>query len=168
MLGVFMVTTMQAANEFKVSALDFTANGKIPKEFTGEGDDLMPRLVWSNMPKGTKSFALIVDDPDAPGKVWVHWLVYNIPGDKRSTDYIKKGVEQMPDGTMQGMNSWPHIGYNGPMPPPGHGVHHYHFKVYALDAKLDLKPRATKEQLLKAMGGHILGQAEIIGTYERK
>ena len=165
-----MAKTWHAAVEFKMSSLDFANNGKIPKEFTGEGADKPPRLVWSDVPKDTKSFALICDDPDAPKphSPWVHWIVYNIPADKRSTDYIQNGIERMADGTLQGMNSWPHLGYNGPMPPPGHGVHHYHFILYALDMILPLKSQADKKQLLKAMEGHVLGKAKIIGTYERK
>ena len=164
-----MATTAQAANEFKVSSLDFSNNGLIPKEFTGEGKDQQPRLVWSNVSKETKSFALICDDPDAPKpqSPWVHWVVYNIPGDKRSTDYIEQGKKQMVDGTLQGMNSWPHIGYNGPMPPKGHGTHHYYFKLYALDTLLPLKAGATKAELLNAMKGHIIAQAEIVGLYAR-
>lgn len=165
LIGVFCMSSTIVG--LSLSSLDFKNDGTIPKEFTGDGQDKQPCLVWSSVPKETKSFAVICDDPDAPAGTWVHWVVYNIPGDKRSTDYIKKGEKQMADGTLQGMNSWPHIGYNGPLPPKSHGTHHYHFKLYALDTLLPLKAGATKEELLKAMKGHILAQAEIVGLYAR-
>ena len=94
-------------------------------------------------------------------------MIYNIPADKMTLDHAKDRSEKLSDGTMQGTNSWPHIGYDGPCPPEGHGMHYYHFKLYALDAMLNLKPKATKDELLKAMKGHIIGQTEIIGLYER-
>lgn len=167
-----MVTHLNAAR-FTLSSLDFSNNNKgmIPKEFTLEGANKIPRLAWEYPPENAKSFALIVDDPDAPkpDTPWVHWVVWDIPASKRSTDYITTKDEQLPDGTMQGKNSWSHVGYNGPMPPKGHGIHHYHFKIYALDVpKLNLKPGATAKQVEKAMKGHVLGQAERIGLYERK
>lgn len=160
-----LVMNMHAA-EFTLNSLDFE-NGKIiPKEFTCEGANKTPKLVWKNAPEKTKSFALICDDPDAPAGTWVHWVIYNIPADKQSLDHVKDNSEKLADGTMQGANSSKKIGYDGPCPPKGHGIHHYHFKLYALDRMLTLSPKITKDQLLKAMNGHILAQAEIIGTYE--
>ena len=164
-MGV-LAMNMQAA-DFTLNSLDFQAGKKIPTEFTCDGANKIPKLVWENPPVKTKSFALICDDPDAPAGVWVHWVIYNIPGDKRSLDHVKDRSEKLSDGSMQGQNSWPHIGYDGPCPPKGHGIHHYHFKLYALDSMINLKPKATKEQLLKAMNGHILAQAEVVGIYER-
>ncbi len=163
-LGVF-VMNMHAA-EFKLNSLDFENGKKIPKEFTCQGANKIPKLVWENPPAGVKSYALICDDPDAPKGTWVHWVIYNIPAEKRSLDYVKDRADKLADGTLQGKNSWPKIGYDGPCPPKGHGVHHYHFKLYALDNMLNLKPKATKEELISAMSGHILAHAEVIGIYE--
>jgi hypothetical protein len=161
-----LTMNMQSA-EFKLFSLDFENGKKIPKEFTCDGVNKIPKLAWQQVPANSKSFALICDDPDAPAGTWVHWVIYNIPADKRSLDYVKDRSEKFADGTLQGINSFPKIGYDGPCPPKGHGVHHYHFKVYALDSMLKLKPKATKEELLKAMNGHKLAEAEIIGLYER-
>jgi Raf kinase inhibitor-like YbhB/YbcL family protein len=115
---------------------------------------------------------LIVDDPDAPiAEPWVHWVIYKIPG---SATGLKEGIPRQeklddPKGALQGKNTWPsgNLGYRGPAPPRGHGVHHYHFKLYALDAELDLKPGLDKKALLAAMAGHILAQGELIGTFQR-
>jgi Raf kinase inhibitor-like YbhB/YbcL family protein len=170
-----LIMSMQNAAAFQINSPDFTHQGTIAQQFTcGEngnkgGKNLIPRLTWSGVPKNTASFALIVDDPDAPGGAqnpWVHWLIYNIPADKTNLDYIKRDSEKMLDGTLQGMNSWPRLGYDGPCPPPGK-PHRYFFKLYALDTMLALKPRATKQELQKAMQGHILASAEIIGLYGR-
>lgn len=146
-------------------------NGQpIPKKHTGEGEDVSPELSWRDVPSGTKELALIMDDPDAPRGTWVHWVIARIPP---ATPGLKENIskaEQLkdPSGAIQGNNSWPTIGYRGPMPPPGHGVHHYHFKLYALDTVLPVKPGLTKEDLLAAMRGHVLAEAETVGTYERK
>jgi len=160
--------------KMNVTTEAFEPGGPIPQKYTGEGEDVSPALSWSGTPEGTKQIALICDDPDAPTKdPWVHWVIFAIPADAKG---LPEGVPRdaeltSPAGAKQGLNSWPkdNIGYRGPMPPPGDGVHHYHFKVYALDAPVDLAPgKATKEALLKAMEGHILAQAEVVGTYERK
>lgn len=152
----------------------FADGQPIPKRHTGEGQDLSPALAWDGAPAGTQQFALICDDPDAPTpQPWVHWVIYAIGGDVRS---LPEGVLAQPQldappGALQGANSWRSgrtIGYRGPMPPPGHGVHHYHFKLYALDSPLTLAPGTPKEALLKAMQGHVLAEAELIGTYERQ
>lgn len=152
------------------------AEGKpIPKKHTGEGKDVSPPLAWSGVPEGTRELALICDDPDAPSrkkpapKPWVHWLIYKIPA---GTTTLPEGVPAKkkldePAGAVQGNNSWPAIGYKGPMPPPGSGPHRYYFKLYALDTVLDLAPGTDKETLLKAMAGHIIGEGQLMGTYER-
>ena len=155
-----------------ITSSAFEPKQTIPKDYTGDGKDLSPPIFWSDLPDGTKELALIVDDPDAPrDEPWVHWVIYKIPPDLTG---LPEGVPRqqklsMPDGVLQGVNSWDseNIGYRGPAPPKGHGVHHYHFKLYALDAKLDLEPGAKKEELLAAMKGHVLEQAERVGTYER-
>jgi Raf kinase inhibitor-like YbhB/YbcL family protein len=170
--GVIFMTS--SAVGLSLSSLDFKNNGKISKEFScgedgNDGANIIPKLVWSGVPAKTKSFALICDDPDAPGGAknpWVHWVVYNIPANKMSSDYITDKRAKFPDGTLQGKNSWPRLGYDGPCPPPGK-PHRYHFKLYALDALLPLEPGATKAELLKAMNGHIIGQTEIVGLYGR-
>jgi Raf kinase inhibitor-like YbhB/YbcL family protein len=147
-------------------------NGKpVPRKYTGDGDDVSPPLAWSNVPAGTRQFALIVDDPDAPTpEPWVHWVLYQLAGSATSLP------ERIPPaarvavcgGLLQGQNSWPRsTGYRGPAPPKGHGVHHYHFRLYALNTELDLKAGLDKAGLLAAIQGHVLSTAELIGTYER-
>ena len=149
----------------------FSADQTIPTRFTGEGENISPPLLWSGAPEQTHEFALICDDPDAPrADPWVHWVIYKIPSD---VDALTEGIPSSPRlaspaGAIQGMNSAGNIGYMGPMPPRGHGKHHYHFKLYALDTELQLSPGLQKSDLLKAMQGHILAQGELIGTYERK
>jgi len=165
------MTTMTATLTIEIESPDFKEGQAIPREFSGEGADKSPALKWSGAPGQAKSLALIVDDPDAPRKdPWVHWVVYSIP---RGTTELPQNLPKnetldQPKGAVQGTNDFKKPGYNGPMPPPGHGVHHYHFKIYALDSALTLKPGATKDELLAAMKGHILAQGELIGTYERK
>ena len=155
----------------KVESSVFQAGSAIPKQYTGEGPDVSPPLSWSGVPAEAKALALICDDPDAPRKEpWVHWVIYSLPRDTHSFPENVAGQKTLmePKGALQGVNDFGKPGYNGPLPPPGHGVHHYHFKLYALDASLSLAPGATKAQLLAAMKGHILAEGELIGTYERK
>jgi Raf kinase inhibitor-like YbhB/YbcL family protein len=151
------------------------ANGQpIPKKYTGEGADVSPPLAWSNLPEKTKELALICDDPDAQmDEPWVHWVIYKIPA---SLSGLPEGVPRdprlkSPPGALQGQNSWPkgkgNVGYRGPMPPPGHGIHHYHFKLYALEAHLPVQPGLDKKTLLGEIHGHVLAEGELVGTYER-
>jgi len=154
---------------FSIKTTAFTNGQGIPKHFTGEGEDVSPPLEWNGIPKDTKELALICDDPDAPGKTWVHWVMYKIPS---QTTKLPEGIllqERLdtPATALQGKNSWDKIGYGGPMPPPGHETHHYHFKLYALDTTLNLSQGVTKEELLSGMEGHILETTEVMGTYER-
>ena len=151
----------------------FTHGAPIPKKHTGDGQDLSPPLAWSSLPAESRQLALICDDPDAPvAEPWVHWVIYKIPADAGG---LPEGVPHdaqlaKPKGALQGQNSWPSgqtVGYRGPAPPKGHGTHHYHFKLYALDKELGLSAGATKQNLLSAMKGHILAEGELIGTYER-
>lgn len=153
-----------------ITSSAFQANQPIPRRHSGEGEDVSPALGWSNLPAGTKELALIVDDPDAPtAEPWVHWVLYKIPADTQGLDEnITPSLNvSSPPGVLQGKNSWGKVGYGGPMPPPGHGTHHYYFKLYALDTNLDLAPGADKKALLNAMSGHILAEGELIGTYQR-
>ena len=149
--------------EIKSSAF---GNGKsIPSKYTCDGADFSPPLEWSESPAGTKSFALICDDPDAPMGTWVHWVIYDIPS---ATTMLAEGIsreKELPGGGIQGINDFRRIGYGGPCPPGG--THRYFFKLFALDAMLSLKPGITKDQLLKAMRGHILAEAQTMGTYRR-
>jgi Raf kinase inhibitor-like YbhB/YbcL family protein len=154
----------------KLTSPAFTANGSIPAKYTCEGADLSPPLEWSGAPNGTKSFALIVDDPDAPDpakpqRVYVHWVVYNIPSSttKVPENSAKSGL---PGGAVQGSNDWGKQTYGGPCPPIGR--HRYFFKLYALDTELKGLSNPNKAQLEKAMQGHIVGNAELIGTYQKQ
>jgi Raf kinase inhibitor-like YbhB/YbcL family protein len=149
---------------FMLASSAFEHKGKIPQKFSCKGDDVSPELTWSDVPEGTVSFALIVDDPDAPGGTWVHWVYYDIPGNLQKLPEGVKRDRQLADGSRNGSNSWGKIGYNGPCPPAG-SQHRYFFKLYALSASIELNPGATKPDVLKAMQGHILGTAEIMGTY---
>ena len=151
----------------KLTSSAFAPNGAIPRRHTCEGEDLAPSLAWSEAPTATKSFALIVDDPDAPDPAapkmtWVHWVMYDMP----------PGVHAVPEGgntpagARDGRNDWKRPGYGGPCPPKGR--HRYFFRLYALDAVLGDLHRPTKEQLLAAMQPHVLAQAELVGTYEKE
>ncbi|HEY3128665.1 MAG TPA: YbhB/YbcL family Raf kinase inhibitor-like protein [Acidobacteriota bacterium] len=151
---------------FEIKSSAFENNQPIPKKYTCEGSDVSPPLTWSNPPQGTKGFALIADDPDAPMGTWVHWVLYDLPS---GTHELREGIpahETLPSGGVQGLNDFKKIGYGGPCPPPGK-PHRYFFKLYALNGKTDLKPRATKQQLLDAMKGHVLGEAQLVGTFKR-
>jgi Raf kinase inhibitor-like YbhB/YbcL family protein len=142
----------------------FQAGGTIPKQFTCDGADVSPALSWLEPPGGTQSFSLIVDDPDAPAGTWVHWVLYNLPSSTRSLPEGMDKERERADGSRQGRNDFGKIGYNGPCPPKG-PAHRYFFKLYALDSKLELKPGATKADLERAMKGHVLGHAEVVGKF---
>jgi hypothetical protein len=146
----------------EVSSSAFESGATIPKRHTGEGEDLSPPLKWSSLPQGTKEIAIITDDTDAPTqKPFVHWVAYKIPPDRRELP------EGSTEGALEGKNDFGEVGYDGCMPPRGHGVHHYHFKVYALDTELDAPAGLSKDELLGAMEGHVLDAGELVGTYER-
>jgi Raf kinase inhibitor-like YbhB/YbcL family protein len=141
----------------------FADHQPIPKKHTGEGQDVSPQLGWSQLPAATREIALICDDPDAPtAEPFVHWVLYMIPA------ATKELAEDSNGGGVEGMTSFGYLGYGGPMPPVGHGLHHYHFKIYALSAPLRAKAGLTKAGLLEAMKGLILDQGELVGVYERK
>ena len=146
----------------RVSSPAFEADDAIPRKYTREGEDVSPPLEWSGLPEGTREVVLICDDPDAPiPEPFVHWVVYKIPAHKAGLS------EGSPEGALEGPNDFDEVGYGGPMPPKGHGRHHYHFKVYALDTELEAIPRLSKDQLLAAMEGHVLDEGELVGTYAR-
>ncbi len=156
-----------------ISSAAFKHGERIPERFTGEGDDVSPPLQWKGVPAGTKQFVLICDDSDAPSpQPWVHWVLYGVPA---TTTGLIEGLPtteklDVPPGALQGKNSWSlgvTTGYRGPMPPAGHGLHHYHFRLYALDHEFDFEPGLEKRTVVSAIAGHILAEAEIVGTYER-
>jgi Raf kinase inhibitor-like YbhB/YbcL family protein len=151
--------------KMKLTSDAFTEGQSIPKKYTGEGEDISPPLSWSGAPPGTKSFALICDDPDAPMGTWVHWVLYDLPASATSLPAKLPTDETLPSGARQGTTDFKKIGYGGPYPPRGK-PHRYFFKLYALDMTLALKPRATKPQVLKAMQGHILAETSLMGTYQ--
>jgi Raf kinase inhibitor-like YbhB/YbcL family protein len=138
----------------------FTEGGAIPRRHTCDGENLSPPLEWVGVPDGASSLALIVDDPDAPAGVWVHWVLWNIPADRSALFEANRG------GGVEGSNDFRRTGYGGPCPPRG-ATHRYFFKLYALDTSLNLKPGASKRDLERAMQGHILAEGRLMGVYRR-
>ncbi|HVW99557.1 MAG TPA: YbhB/YbcL family Raf kinase inhibitor-like protein [Candidatus Babeliaceae bacterium] len=158
---------MPLTAKFSLHSPAFAQSGYIPRIYTCDHNhqDVSPELEWQDIPNGTQSLALIVDDPDAPNGVYTHWIIFNIPA---NSNHIARGVPAtatLTDGSRQGTNSANKIGYTSPCPPTG--THHYHFKLYALDTLLDLEPGITKQQLETALQGHIIDNAELIGLYRR-
>ncbi|MGD2095366.1 MAG: YbhB/YbcL family Raf kinase inhibitor-like protein [Phycisphaerales bacterium] len=152
--------------EIKITSSAFQKDGMIPSKYTCDGADISPPLQWDAVPEGTKSIALINDDPDAPMGTWVHWVLYNLPADTKELAENIPPEETLPNGAKQGITDFGRIGYGGPCPPGG--THRYFFKIYALDTQLALEAGASKSQLLKAMKGHILVQGELMGKYKRQ
>jgi len=149
-----------------VSSLAFSEGGKIPPEYTCESDDISPQLDWFGIPKEAKALVLIVDDPDAPGGVFTHWVIFNIPPDSSGPPTAPPPTPAFPDGTLHGGNDFGKTGYGGPCPPSG--THRYFFKVYAIDTDIDLEPRyANKQKVLDEIDGHVLAFGELMGTYKR-
>jgi Raf kinase inhibitor-like YbhB/YbcL family protein len=144
----------------------FQEGGEIPARYTCEGQDVSPALTWDEPPAGTQSFALIMDDPDAPGGVFTHWVLFNLPADSRDLSEAVPTQPQLPDGSLQGKNDFGRIGYGGPCPPSGR-PHRYQFTIYVLDQTLDLEAGTSKKQIIDAMQGHILVQGRLTGTYQR-
>jgi Raf kinase inhibitor-like YbhB/YbcL family protein len=154
----------------EISSPAFGANEAIPRQYTCDGEDLSPALNWSGVPEDSVSLVVIMDDPDAPPGTWVHWVLYDVPGEAPGLPEGVPDEERLEDGAVHGLcwgvDSFNRVGYHGPCPPPG-TPHRYFFRLYALDTRLGLPPRATKFEVLKAMKGHVLGQAELMGTYGR-
>lgn len=144
----------------------FQHNTVIPAKYTGDGLDESPPLRWSDPPEGTESFALVCNDPDAPAGDWVHWLLFNLPANARELKANQPTSPTLDHQVIQAKNDFGRLGYGGPAPPRGK-THHYHFRLYALDKKLELASGTTKHQLENAMKGHILDHGELIGTYSR-
>jgi len=150
----------------QISSTAFSGGEMIPKKFTCDGPDVSPQLSWTDAPAATQSFALIMDDPDAPVGTWVHWVLYNLPANTKELPEGVEKQEQLASGALQGRNDFRKIGYGGPCPPAGK-PHRYFFKLYALDTKPSLNAGATKADLERAMKGHIVGQTELMGRYGR-
>lgn len=154
-------------SQIELTSPAFRSGEAIPKIYSCQGEDTSPTLQWSAPPQGTKSLAMIMDDPDAPGKTWVHWVIYNLPPDIAGLEErasTAKGENNLPQGVKPGKNSWGREDYGGPCPPTG--THRYIFHLYALDTVIEEK-NLDKTGLLKAIDGHILGQGELIGTYAK-
>ncbi len=147
----------------KISSAAFENGEMIPIKYTCDGENISPPLRWEDIPSGTVSLTIICEDPDAPSKIWTHWLIFNIPP---SLENLEEGIDTvhlLENGALQGLNDSGAIGYRGPCPPGG--MHRYYFRLYALDIKLELEPVVSKEMLLKSMQGHILGTGELMGIY---
>jgi Raf kinase inhibitor-like YbhB/YbcL family protein len=168
-LPVYVLTTQTGEKimDMSITSSAFDDQGSIPKLYTCEGRDVSPPLAWSGVPAGAKSLTLIVDDPDAPDPAaprmtWVHWVLYNLPA---SSSGLAEAVQSLPAGTLDGLNDWKRTGYGGPCPPIGR--HRYFHKLYALDVVLPDLVKPNKKTLEQAMLGHIIAQAQLIGTYQK-
>src|SRR5450759_390870 len=149
----------------QIKSTVFQEGMNIAPKNTCDNLDTSPPLEWAKFPSGTKSFALICDDPDAPAGTWVHWVLYNIPANLRELKENQPNTETLNNGAQQGKNDFGKFGYGGPCPPSG--THRYYFKIYALDLELNSNPGITKKELLKAMEGHILEEGQLMGRYKR-
>ena len=150
-----------------LSSPAFKAGETIPQKHTCDGPDLSPELAWTAVPAGSKSVALLCEDPDAPGGLWAHWVIWGIPADSTALPGGIAKEKQLPSRIAQGMNDFRKVGYGGPCPPRGK-PHRYFFRIYALDTHLTLAPGALRKDLLKAIEGHVIGEGELMGTYARK
>lgn len=161
-------TPQAVGQKISLQSEAFASGQPIPAKYTTDGLNISPPLTWSGLPAGAKELALVVDDPDAPHGTWDHWLLYGVPPSQASLpeglSAQRRGVK--PQGMTEGTNSWGNGGYEGPQPPSG--THRYFFRLYALDANLNLPPGLKKDQLLSAIKGHIIGQGELMGTYQAK
>ncbi len=151
--------------EITITSSAFKEGGMIPSRYSCDGEDISPPLAWTGVPDGTKTLALICDDPDAPVGTWVHWVLFDLPADTRELPANVPPDKVLESGAKHGVNDFRRFGYGGPCPPGG--THRYYFKLYALDTEIDLGPGITKAQLLNAMEGHILARGELMGTYNR-
>jgi len=158
---------MEVAMPFELTSTAFAQGEPIPVQFSCDGDDISPALIWGPPPDGTKTQALIMEDPDAPGGTWDHWILFNIPANTYGLEENLPitGINQIPGFISAGRNSWGRSEYGGPCPPSG--THRYFFKLYALDTTLSLDENADKSQVLTAMDGHVLAETELMGTFSR-
>ncbi|HSO11308.1 MAG TPA: YbhB/YbcL family Raf kinase inhibitor-like protein [Anaerolineales bacterium] len=156
---------MEETMSIELTSNAFKQGQPIPEKYSCKGEDVSPALAWGEPPTGTQSFALIMDDPDAPVGTWDHWILFNIPASARGLPESFPANETHPDGSMSGKNSWGRMGYGGPCPPGG--THRYFFRLYALDEMLAISAGASKGELEKAMVGHILAHGELMGTFTK-
>jgi Raf kinase inhibitor-like YbhB/YbcL family protein len=163
---LFIVSALAASSELTIQSTAFVANGAIPVEYTCSGDNKSPSLTWSGVPAATKSMALIVRDPDAPMGSYVHWVLYSLPARARGLPAGLPTTETLEDGVKQGVNGSGTRGYHGPCPPPG-PAHHYHFRLYALDIKLNIPAGANADDVEQVIRGHVLASADLVGTFAR-
>jgi Raf kinase inhibitor-like YbhB/YbcL family protein len=163
--AVPVTAVSQGGATMKLSSPAFSDGALIPAQYTCTGDDFSPPLAWSDIPAGAKSLALIADDPDAPVRTWVHWVIFNLPVTEAGLPQGVKGEKQLAGGGTQGTNSWRRIGYGGPCPPSG--THRYFFKLYALDTTMSLGNNTAAEDLQAAMKGHILAETQLMGRFKR-
>jgi len=151
--------------QFKLTSPAFEEEGMIPKKYTCDAEDISPPLIWESVPEGTKSLAIICDDPDAPMGTWVHWVLYNLPPNTKELQENVSSTETLENGAKHGTNDFGDVGYRGPCPPGG--THRYFFKLYALDTVLNLEAGIKKADLLNAMEGHIIFETQLMGKYFR-
>jgi Raf kinase inhibitor-like YbhB/YbcL family protein len=163
---LLMGTLAGADSDLKLSSPAFNSGAPIPTDFSCTAGDHSPALAWSGAPAGTKSFALIVEDPDAPMGTFVHWVVFNVPPGASGMPADAPKTPQLPDGATQGSNGMGAVGYKGPCPPPGK-THHYHFELFALDSALEVPPHADAGAVRAAMQNHVKASTELVGTFER-
>ena len=160
-----LMAQIEGEKSMELTSTAFTEGGMIPEKYTCDDMDISPPLAWGNIPEGTKSLALICDDPDAPMGIWVHWVLYNLPPELKELPEAIPVQRILPDGSRQGVTDFRKVGYGGPCPPGG--THRYYFKLYALNIMLELQGDPTKSDLEAAMQGHILGQCQLMGRYKR-
>jgi Raf kinase inhibitor-like YbhB/YbcL family protein len=158
-------TQTTQATTMKLASSAFTEGQAIPRQYTCDGINISPPLEWTGIPKSAKTLAIVADDPDAPAGTWAHWVIYNLPADTMGMIENVPAMEEIKGGGLQGKNDFEKIGYGGPCPPSG--THRYFFKIYALDSELPLKAGATKADVEKAMSGHVLAQAQLMGTFRK-
>jgi Raf kinase inhibitor-like YbhB/YbcL family protein len=163
--GIYAKTGGGAKMAITVTSTAFTEGGMIPREYTCDGKDIPPPLAWTGVPEGTKSLAIICDDPDAPVGTWVHWVLFDIPASVDALSRNMLSTKVLENGARHGINDFRKSGYGGPCPPGG--THRYYFKLYALDIELMQEPGLTKADLIKAMKGHILAEGQLMGRYKR-
>jgi Raf kinase inhibitor-like YbhB/YbcL family protein len=151
--------------DIRITSPAFEDGGEIPRKYTCDDLDMSPPIEWTDVPEGTKTIAIVCDDPDAPMNTWIHWVIFNIPGDETRLPENVPPEKELANGAKQGMNDFHKVGYGGPCPPSG--MHRYFFKIYALDTALDLPAGISKSHLMIAMEGHVLSQSHLMGTYSR-
>jgi Raf kinase inhibitor-like YbhB/YbcL family protein len=166
LIFIILASASTSQAQMKLMSPAIASGAPIANDYACTGTDRSPSLSWSNVPQNTKTFALVVQDPDAPGGTFIHWVAYNIPAQVNSLPASVSQSTEIPGGGTNGINGFDHVGYNGPCPPSGK-LHHYHFRLYALDSAIDPGDKADAEAIQSAMKGHVLATAELVGTFQR-